>query len=67
LLFPRPFSLDDAKIEGPLIVEQHHLAYGKPWCLGRDQFRLKVDHRGRHESTFFREIRQFTELVSISC
>jgi SAM-dependent methyltransferase len=38
LLFPRPFSPEDAKIEGPLIVEQHHLAYGKPWCLGRDQF-----------------------------
>ena len=32
-----------------------------------DQFRLKVDHRGRHESMFFHEIRQFTELVSISC
>lgn len=38
LLFPRPFSPEDAKIEGPLVVEQHHLAYGKPWCLGRDQF-----------------------------
>jgi len=42
LLFPRPFSADDAKIEGPFIVEQHHLAYGKPWCLGRDQFNYLV-------------------------